>query len=166
MTPWDQRKRKPTQMDRVLAAARSYRGTCQAEWLDPNVCDGKEPITRLAARIQDLEEKRGCRFEPLPWRYGTKVYRLIEDPEDDVGRHAGAPPAGNGTPALGGVVEASVSSSTNRPGVRQATRQQSPSKGERQGSYSEPLTVDGSPSNRLFELPEPSTSHYDVEKAA
>ena len=158
----DQRKRKPTQMDRVLAAARSYRGTCQAEWIAARTPDGGPQITRVGARIQDLEDKRGCVFEIVGWRHGTRVYRLVEDPEDGVGRHAGAPLTESVPP--GGVVEASVSSSTS-PGVQPATRQQSPGKGERQGPAPEPLTVDGSPPNRLFELPEPSTSHYEAEAA-
>jgi hypothetical protein len=160
-----QPKRKPTQMDRVLAAARSYRGTCQAEWIAARTPDGGPQITRVGARIQDLEDKRGCVFEIVGWRHGTRVYRLVEDPEDGVGRHASAPTTPSGTPLVG-VVEASASSSTNRPSAHQATRQQSPGRDQRQGPSPEPLTVDGSPPNRLFELPEPSTSHYDVEKAA
>lgn len=76
MTP-----RKPTQMDRVLLASRSYRGVCQADLLGPDVVDGGKPITRLAARIEDLETKRNCLFEDIGWRSGTKIYRLVEGPD-------------------------------------------------------------------------------------
>lgn len=73
--------RKPTQMDRVLEASRSYRGVCQAELLGPDVVDGGKPITRLAARIEDLETKRQCVFENLGWKSGTKIYRLVSAPD-------------------------------------------------------------------------------------
>lgn len=64
-----------TQTERVIAAAKSYRGICQAELLHAH-----PPITRLAARIQDAKE-RGHVFEILPWRKGTKVYRWVEGPD-------------------------------------------------------------------------------------
>lgn len=64
-----------TQAERVLKASRSFRGTCQADFLEPYVCDGGSPITRVAARIQDLEEQ-GHVFEILHDRNGTRVYRL------------------------------------------------------------------------------------------
>lgn len=73
---------KPTQVSRVIAAARSYRGVCQAEFLGPQVCDNGTPITRLAARIQDAEA-RGFTFELIGWRKRCKVYRLISGPEGE-----------------------------------------------------------------------------------
>lgn len=66
-----------TQLERVLKAARSFRGTCQAEWLGP-VADGGPRITRLAARLQEAEDRYGYQFECLGKRAGTKVYRLVE----------------------------------------------------------------------------------------
>lgn len=68
-----------TQCSRVLTAARSYKGTCQAEWLNDTPDDGPI-ITRVAARIQNLEE-RGYVFEILRDRKGTRVYRLLSEPE-------------------------------------------------------------------------------------
>jgi hypothetical protein len=72
-----------TQTDRVLKAARSIRGTCQADWLASHTPDGGQPITRVAARIQDLED-RGYTFEILHDRGGTRVYRLTSEPSTGV----------------------------------------------------------------------------------
>ncbi len=72
-------RQKLSQIDRVLAAARSYRGVCQVDFLGPDTVDGLPPITRLAARIQDAEA-RGYRFEIIGWRNKTKVYRLADVP--------------------------------------------------------------------------------------
>jgi hypothetical protein len=84
---------KPTQLERVLAAARSFRGTCQAEWLADHTPDGGPRITRVAARIEEAEQ-RGYTFELIGWRSKTKVYRLLSQP-DDVGRDT-APPSSSG----------------------------------------------------------------------
>jgi hypothetical protein len=66
-----------TQAERVLRAARSFRGTCQADWLADETPDGSPRITRVAARIQDLEAE-GCVFEIIGVRSKTRVYRLVE----------------------------------------------------------------------------------------
>lgn len=68
-----------TQAERVLAAARSYRGTCQADWLADETPDGGPWITRVAARIQDLEDQ-GHEFDCIGVRNRTKVYRLVGEP--------------------------------------------------------------------------------------
>jgi len=65
-----------TQSERVLAAAKSFRGTCQADWLGETP-DGGPRITRVAARIQDLENA-GHVFEIIGVRSKTRVYRLVE----------------------------------------------------------------------------------------
>lgn len=70
---------KPTQCDRVLAVSKRDGGVCQADFLLPNVCDGGPPITRVAGRIQDLEE-RGHTFEHIGWRQSTIVYRHLSAP--------------------------------------------------------------------------------------
>lgn len=74
--------RKPSRMDRVLKVARTYRGVCQADFLGPDVIDGGSPITRVAARIEDLESKRGLTFEIIGWRDRCKVYRLSDTERD------------------------------------------------------------------------------------
>lgn len=66
-----------TQADRVLKAARSYRGTSQAEWLADVTPDGGPRITRVAARIQELEEQ-GHVFEIIGRRSKCVVYRLAD----------------------------------------------------------------------------------------
>lgn len=79
-----------TQRDRVLAKARSYDGCCQADFLLPNVCDDGPPITRVAARLYDLD-LAGFSFECIGWRCKTKVFRLVSEP-DDVESEAGGGP--------------------------------------------------------------------------
>lgn len=69
------------QQKRVLAAARSYRGTCSADWLDEMGADGKGRISRLAARIEELAVLHDCVFECIGWRNKTKVYRLVSGPD-------------------------------------------------------------------------------------
>jgi hypothetical protein len=69
-----------TQTERVIKAARSFRGTSQTDWLAPTICDGGKPITRLAARIFDAEQQ-GYTFEVIGWRHHCKVYRLASVPE-------------------------------------------------------------------------------------
>lgn len=81
---------KPTQADRVLAAARSFQGTCQADWLAEHTPDGGPRITRVPARIDDLE-RRGAVFETIGWRAKTKVFRLVSAP-DGIERRAPADP--------------------------------------------------------------------------
>ena len=80
---------KLTQIDRVIKAARSFRGVCQADLLGADVVDGGHPITRLAARIQEAEE-RGYVFEIIGTRSKCRVYRLAREP--DVERTAGNSP--------------------------------------------------------------------------
>ena len=81
-----------SQCDRVLKAARAFNGTCQADWLADTTPDGGPRITRLAARLQDLED-RGCTFEILGRRNGTRVYRLVSEPDTTVQAPAPRPPA-------------------------------------------------------------------------
>lgn len=82
--------RKRTQLERVIAASRSSRGTCQADFLGDTV-DGLPNITRVGARIQDAEDQ-GYVFEILGWRHKTKVYRLVKEPDAESGRKDIPPP--------------------------------------------------------------------------
>ena len=66
-----------TQCDRVLALSKRFNGVCQADLLLPDVADGGAPITRVAARLWDLEQE-GYEFEHIGVRKKCKVFRLIE----------------------------------------------------------------------------------------
>ena len=66
-----------TQCERVLALSKRHVGICQAELYDAP--DKRGPITRLAARIQDLEDRQHV-FEFLHDRKGCRVYRWVEGP--------------------------------------------------------------------------------------
>ena len=143
---------KPSQMSRVIAASRSFRGVCQTDLLGPNVVDGGKPITRLAARIQDAEA-RGYVFENIGWRSHTKVYRLIHEPDVDVGRRADSVAGRNGTSSAVGERVSASSSTDVESNPRGASGQQDTSRVA--------LSTE-----RLFEPEPPSSSHYDAEKAA
>lgn len=85
-----------TQTDRVIQAARSYRGVCAVDFLAPNVIDDGTPITRLAARIQDAEAA-GHVFEIIGTRSKTRVYRWVSGPEIDRAVHTPpSPPVKDG----------------------------------------------------------------------
>jgi hypothetical protein len=66
------------QQKRVLAAAKSFRGTCSADWIDGLGADGKGKISRVPARIEELAEEYGYCFEHIGWRHKTKVFRVVE----------------------------------------------------------------------------------------
>lgn len=69
--------RKLTQKQRVLQAARAAgsRGLTAVDFYLPNVIDDGAPITRLAARIEELEND-GIRFWRDGRRNGCVVYVL------------------------------------------------------------------------------------------
>ena len=69
-----------TQTERVIAAARSYRGITQVDFLLPGVCDGGAPITRVAARLHEAD-LAGYTFECLGRRDKCKVWRLVSEPD-------------------------------------------------------------------------------------
>ena len=71
---------KLTQTQRVIAAAKSYRGVTQVDFLGTHTIDGGPPITRVAARIQDARDE-GHEFENLGTRQSCKVYRWVSGPE-------------------------------------------------------------------------------------
>lgn len=73
-----------TQTDRVIAAARSYRGVSQVDFLGPVTVDGGPPITRLAARLYDAE-RQGFSFECIGWRDRCKCWRLVGEPDVESG---------------------------------------------------------------------------------
>lgn len=83
-----------TQTERVIAAARSYRGITAVDFLLPDVVDGGPPITRLGARLFDAEEE-GYTFERIGKRDRCVIYRLVSEPgvEGDGGVHPDGEPA-------------------------------------------------------------------------
>lgn len=74
----------PTQCERVLRALElsGRRGVCQVDFLAPNVIDGGEPITRLAARVSDLK-RDGHSIHYAGSRNKTRVYRLLSSFYDE-----------------------------------------------------------------------------------
>lgn len=66
------------QCDRVLAAMAKAgpAGITQIDFDLPNVCDGLAPIKRVAARIHDLEHKRGVTIRRNGRRHKCCVYVL------------------------------------------------------------------------------------------
>lgn len=100
-----------TQCERVLALSKRHVGICQAELYDAP--DRRGPITRLAARIQDLEDREHV-FEFLHDRKGCRVYRWVEGPVSTEASTSGEQPLCQdvGLPRLGSQagVDASVGS--------------------------------------------------------
>jgi hypothetical protein len=71
----------PTQTQRVLRALHDHDdGITQVDFLRPDVIDGGYPITRLAARIQELRD-RGADVFVDGKRDGCTIYRLYDTPE-------------------------------------------------------------------------------------
>jgi hypothetical protein len=104
--------RVPTQTDRVIKAARSFRGVCQADFFAGSVVDGGKPITRLAARIFDAEQQ-GHAFEIIGRRQGFKVYRLL-----DVERDTAPPvPPGKTAPSPSRCVSLSTDAQEGEPAL-------------------------------------------------
>lgn len=68
-----------TQRERVLTALRHAgpTGLTQVDWFAPNVCDHGPPITRLAARINELRDE-GHTITSSGTRCGCAVYVLRE----------------------------------------------------------------------------------------
>src|SRR5580698_8422578 len=93
-----------SQLQRVLKAARGFDGVCQADFSGAETVDGGPIITRVAARLYDLEQQ-GHRFEHIGVRHRTKVFRLIEA-EGSAGERrpvafSGSGPAPTGQPQAG-----------------------------------------------------------------
>lgn len=93
---------KGTQSIRVLKAARSAgrRGITAVDFALPNVCDGGKPITRLAARINELQEI-GFRFRDGGRRQKCKIYVLDSVPVSWDWEKAAVAPVGLGGPLWG-----------------------------------------------------------------
>lgn len=93
-----------SQCHRILTLARA-RGPIGVSAIDfdgsRHVADGGPRITRLAARIQDLEERYGCTFDASRFRHGVKVYCLVSE----------SPVGGSGAGGGSGVVGAHASGS-------------------------------------------------------
>jgi hypothetical protein len=67
-----------TQQDRVLAALTraGARGVTQVDFLLPNVIDGGAPITRVAARVNELRND-GFQIQTDGERDSCAVYKLV-----------------------------------------------------------------------------------------
>lgn len=91
---------KPSQVDRVRQAARSFKGTCQSDWLVDGGHDGLGMITRVARCIQDLEDKHDCTFECIGWRHKTKIYRILSEPDVESGRRPTPEPKASPPPPV------------------------------------------------------------------
>jgi hypothetical protein len=106
-----------TQTERVILAAKSFRGVCAVEFMAPDVIDNGPPITRLAARIFDAE-RQGHIFEVIGWRNKTKVYRWVEGPEVERTVSADSNPAYR--PSFGPGEQRPVTQSTSAEGSHKA----------------------------------------------
>lgn len=146
-----------TQCERVLALSKRHVGVCQAELYDAPGRRG--PITRLAARIQDLEDREHV-FGFLHDRKGCRVYRWVEGPVSTEASTSGEQPISRdvGLPRLGSQagVDASVGSDVERrsgavPFVDRAATGQQPAS-----------SLSAEPDLKLFEPPVPSA----LEEAA
>ena len=93
-----------TQRERVLAAARRFNGVAQTDFLAPNVCDDGAPITRVAARLFELDQE-GYAFECIGRRNRCKVFRLVSDPDIERTVSAAAHPARQSPSSPGAGVE-------------------------------------------------------------
>lgn len=71
----------PSQTERVIKAARSYRGVCRVDFMAPDVVDGGPPILNFPGRMFDAE-RAGHSFEMIGKRHGCKVFRLIDVERD------------------------------------------------------------------------------------
>jgi hypothetical protein len=69
---------KPSQVDRILKAARRFNGVCRVDFQLPDVIDGGKPILNFPGRMYDAE-KEGHSFEVIGKRHKCKVFRLVED---------------------------------------------------------------------------------------
>lgn len=78
-----------SQRDRVLAAlyAAGTAGITQVDFMLPNVCDGGAPITRVAARIEELRGE-GFRVVSGERRQKCTVYRLEQPAASTASEHA------------------------------------------------------------------------------
>jgi hypothetical protein len=96
-----------TQRDRVLAALRHAgpAGLTQVDFLGPQVCDHGKPITRVAARVNELRDQ-GFTISSGGTRHGCAVYVLKEQPSattvsaDPKGSPMDAAVVAEGTPEL------------------------------------------------------------------
>lgn len=98
------------QQQRVLAAARKAggRGITAVDFNLPNVVDDGPPITRVAARINELQDM-GFRFRSGGRRQKCKVYVLESVPLTFDWGDSGVPGGPTGTGRVGGQSGASES---------------------------------------------------------
>lgn len=72
-----------TQRERLLNALRErgFHGLSQLDFFAPHVCDGGEPITRIAARVEELRDAGYVITSAKePDRGKCAVYRLVREP--------------------------------------------------------------------------------------
>lgn len=143
-----------TQVDRVVAAARSYRGITAVDFLGPNTIDGGPPITRVAARLWDAEQD-GFSFECIGKRDRCKVFRLCGEPDIE----------GSGGGGSGGFPSSSDPSAVALgTGVEGGSGDLLPD-GSPRSSTEEPPAVALS-SGRLFDMEPEHVGHYDERDIA
>jgi hypothetical protein len=149
-----------TQVERVIAAARSYRGVTQVDFLGPSVVDGKEPITRLAARLWDAEQE-GYSFECIGKRDKCKIFRLCGEPDVERTSDTHPPsPAPTGDEDAGLIPRASAVAGSLDAGVER--RGSSSGSSPEPGVISAPAAASLSPEpDRLFAAPPERTHHYE-----
>lgn len=75
---------KASQVDRIIKAARSYKGISRIDFQLPDVIDGGDPILNFPGRMFDAE-KRGCVFEKIGRRNRCSVWRLVSEGEGSTG---------------------------------------------------------------------------------
>lgn len=93
-----------TQRERVLNALHSnrHRGVAQPDFLGPDTIDGAKPITRLAARIEELRDE-GVSIEVVGRRNRCAVYRLVDGEGGDAPQGFSSPGPGRVIPLAAGI---------------------------------------------------------------
>lgn len=142
-----------TQTQRVIAAARSYRGITAVDFMLPNVVDGGPPITWLAARLWDAEQD-GFSFECIGKRDRCKVFRLCGEPA--VERTASNPPDQPGNVPHGAPATDVWSHVGSKSGVVSGDA----------GLISRASASGSLDAGRLFEVDPERTHHYEEDVAA
>ena len=78
-----------SQVERLVKAARSYKGVSRIDFQLPDVIDGGEPILNFPGRMWDAE-RQGYSFEKIGRRNRCGVWRLLS--ESDVESDSGPAP--------------------------------------------------------------------------
>ena len=73
-----------SQVDRIVKAARSFRGVTRVDFQTPDVIDGGAPILNFPGRIYDAE-RQGHTFEVIGKRHKCKIFRLTDSEQVSTG---------------------------------------------------------------------------------